>query len=115
MSQFIEANCRTFTAGAGLPQYTRVKLSGGVLVAAGAADRDLGTLERSVKEGHPVAVRLRTAIGTTIAISGVAIAVGDELYGAASGKVNKTNTGDPFGTAISATGAGDEYLEVLRH
>lgn len=117
MSQFVTGPIRTFTAGAAIAEHTRVKLSSGVLAAAGLADKELGVMaQASLASGQEVGVRLRTAEGTFKAIAAEAIAAGSEVYTAASGKVADTATATSFliGTALTAATADGDIIEVLR-
>ena len=110
-----EACCKTFIASTDIPQYARVKvLSTGKVGLAAAGDEEHGIAERAVLADEAVAVRLRNSIGTGIAIAKVAIAVGDDIYGDASGKVGKTNTNAVVGVALSAASADGDYIEFLR-
>lgn len=114
MSQYVETGKRHFIAGAALARYLRVKLSAGKLAAAGASDVSIGTLETAAfADGDERAVRLRTAEGTCCMVASEAITAGDPVYAAASGKV--ASTGSVYeGTALTASGANNDVIEVLR-
>lgn len=117
MSQMVETPTRTFTTGAALARYLRVVLSAGKLAAAGIADRELGQTERrTYADGDAVAVRLRNAPGTCIMIANAALAVGADVFTAAAGKVGASaSTARKIGTALSASAADGDAIEVLRH
>lgn len=119
MSQFVEGNHKAFTPGStAIPQYSRVKLSSGVLVAAGVTDAELGVVARATftNQTAPVDVHLRTASGTTPMIAAGAITAGATVYAAASGQVSSTQATGALKIGISidaASGAGG-IVEVLR-
>lgn len=113
MSQFVETNCKTFSAGAALSQYRRVYLSSGVLQYADAYTQEIGTLEAATfASGDRVAVRLRTAVGTQKMVASEAITAGAYVYGAASGKVSDVGF-VPVGQALEAASADGDIIEVL--
>ncbi len=114
MSQpsYVEGPTRTFTADGAIAQNLRVKLSSGQASLAGDED-DIGVLENeSYAASDEVAVRLNNAPGTRIMVAAGAIAVGAEVFAAAGGKVDDTGTRSR-GTALTATSADGEELEVL--
>ena len=114
MSQYVEAPCRQFTAGAAIAKYLRVKTPSS-LAAAGAVDVELGTMENaSLAANDVVSVRLRTAYGTQKMVASEAISAGANVYGAAGGKVSDTANGNFIGTALDAAGADGDVIEVLR-
>lgn len=116
MTQFVETNTKMFTAAAAIAQYARVHGSSAKVAVSGAADLDLGTLEKQVfADGDTVAVRLRNAKGTVKMIAAGAIAQFAEVYGAAAGKVNDVRNGNPIGFALDAASADGDIIEVLRH
>lgn len=113
MSQQVETPTRTFTAGAAIGKYRRVTLSAGVLAAAGATTRALGTIENETfASGEKVAVRLRNAQGTRRMVAAGTITANTYVYAAASGKVAATGT-VVEGFALEAATADGDYLEVL--
>lgn len=114
MSQFVETPCRTFEAGGAIGQYLRVKLSSGVLAAAGAAELALGTIEREAfASGEKVPVRLPTAQGTRKMVASAAVTQYATVYGATGGKVSSTANGNPEGIALEAASADGDIIEVL--
>jgi hypothetical protein len=117
MSQMVDTNTRSFVAGAAIAQYLRVVLSAGKLAVAGITDRELGQTERrTYADGDNVSVRLRNAGGTCIMVANAAIAVGADVFSAASGKVGASaSTARRIGTALTASAADGDWIEVLRH
>lgn len=114
MSQFVETNTKTFTAGAAIGKHIRVKLSSGTLAAAGVADDYLGWMEEaSFASGDVVRVRLRTCTGTVKMYAAGAITAGARVYAAASGKCDDAITTELLGLALEAAGDADEIIEVL--
>lgn len=117
MSQ-VHSGDMSFTAGAAIAKHLRVKLASGVLAAAGVADKELGTaLNASFASGDLITVSLRNSSGTKKMIAAGAIAVGADVYTAASGKVNDTaaTTSYLLGTALEAAAADGDVIEVLPH
>lgn len=119
MSQIVEAATKTFTAGGALSQFARVKLSSGVLAAAGVGASDdgveIGVVEYpTFASGDVATVRLRSSMGTTKMIAAGAIAAGVAVYGAASGKISTTVSGGITGISMEAAGADGDVIEVLR-
>lgn len=118
MASFVETATRTFESGATISQHLRVKITSGTLAVAGAGvsddDVEIGTVERDCVSGDQVSVRLRNAQGSTKMIAGEALAAGATVYGAASGKVADTASGNPIGVALTAAGADGDIIEVLR-
>jgi len=115
MSQYVETPCKTFTAGAAIAKYLRVKLSAGKLAAAGVADDWIGTMENAaLADLDKVAVRLRTAQGTCKFVAAGAITAGARVYAAASGKIDDTITTELVGIALEAANDADEVIEVMQ-
>lgn len=118
MSQQIDGNTKSFTCGGAISQFARVTLSSGKLAAAGATDKDIGTLlEQSFADGDVRTVLLRTAAGTCKCIAASAITAGSAISTAASGKINDTAaTGSfIFGTALEAASGDGSVIECLRN
>jgi len=113
MSQINTTGLKSFTVGASaLSRYERVKLVAGLLVVAGDEDYAIGFCDENVEAGETVTVRLLTAAGTFKAIASEAITAGDDLYGAADGKVETTGTTVRF-VALDAASADGSVIEVL--
>ena len=115
--QYCENGCRTFiNGGTALARYTRVKLSSGVLAAAGLADKELGVLARRGDASDYAGVLLRTAEGTTPMIAAEAISAGATVFTAADGRVGNTATGAfQIGVALEAATADGDIIEVVRN
>lgn len=113
MSQHVDTNNKSFTAGAAIAEHLRVKLSVGKLVAAGAADRSIGTMAApSFADGDVVGVSLRNKVGTKKMVAAAAITSGAFVYSAASGKVSSSGI-FVEGQALEAAGADGDVIEVL--
>ena len=118
MAQFVDGNCRGFKVDAAIGQYLRVKLSGNSqeVSAAGATDDDIGTTgTETFTAGDHVDVRLRSASGTRKMVAAGAVAIGADLYAAASGKVNDVRLlGARYvGKALQAASGDGSIIEVL--
>ena len=114
-AQPIAGNVRTFTSGATIPAFSRVRLNSGSLAVAGLTDDDeVGyTIEDSVS-GDSVGVVLRTATGTVRAIAAAAISEGAYVYTAADGEVTvSASTAYPRGIALEAATADQDVIEIL--
>ena len=116
MSQYVDGNTKTFTAGAAIGVNLRVYLSSGKLAAAGLTTREwIGTLlEESFADGDVRAVRLRSAAGTTKMVTADALTIGDPVFTQASGKVGDSeSTGFYIGTALETVTTDGDTVEVL--
>lgn len=92
----------------------RVKLSAGYLVAADAADDELGVLPESVLAGDTMATVI--PIGTPGVIEMVAatsISQYAVVFTAASGKIGTTATGLRRGIALEAASGNNSIIRVL--
>lgn len=117
MSQWVDGNTRTFTAGAAIAENLRVKLSSSKLAAAGLAEAEIGTVTRETfADLDLVAVRLRTANGTAKMVASAAISADATVYTAAAGKISSTQGTGAYeiGTALEAATADGDVIEVLR-
>lgn len=115
MSQFVETPTKTFTAGAAIVQFLRVKLTSSKLATCGAEDGEIGTIEaESFADLDIRAVRLASAQGTAKMVANGAIAVGDTVYGASGGKVGTTVNSYLIGIALDSASANNDIIEVLR-
>lgn len=128
MGQVVATNTKTFAISSDIERGIRVKLSSGVLVAAGAADDDVGTMERRYEStglgasGY-ASVVLKNASGTHEMVASEAITVGAVVEKAADGKVAVMDTGgslsatyepvDRIGIALTAASADGDIIEVL--
>ena len=109
-----ETGVITMTAGAAIAQHLRVKITAGKLAVAGITDRELGTLEEaSFADGDVRAVRLRNAGGSRKMVANAALAVGAEVFTAASGKVGASaSTAYREGILLTASAADGDIVEV---
>ena len=88
------------------------------IAVAGAADKPLGICtDAPDKAEYPAAVELFTGPDTGNAVAGAAVAVDDELYLAANGKLVNAATagaGDVYhcGRALTPAAAADEEIEI---
>lgn len=116
MSQFIDANTRSFTAAGTIPQYSRVVLgSGGTITVAGLAQKEVGTALVSAVSGDVIAVKLRTGAGTHKMIAIEAMDAGATVYTETDGKVQDTAQATAFqiGTALESAANDGDVIEVL--
>ena len=118
MAQFVQGPLRSFPAGTtAIPQFSRVILSGGVLVEAGAGDVELGTVEYQQFTTNfltDLPVRLRNAEGTVKMVAAAAITSGAAVYGAASGQITSTPNKNFIGFALQAASGANSVIEVER-
>lgn len=104
----------TLPNNSALARYLRVKLASGYLVAAGAAEEEIGTLESRVFATDTVgSVLPRTAEGSRWGVAAGAIAQFATIYRAAAGKVNDVANGRPYGIALQAALADNDEIEFL--
>lgn len=115
MSQYTGSGpVKSFTSGAAHARGTRVKLSGGVTVAAGLTDNNwIGvTLNTVTTSGDPVSVALRSH--TIQGVAAAAITAGAFCFTAASGKFSTTAvTGFYAGIALTASSADGDIIEIM--
>src|SRR5436305_374889 len=118
MAQFNETNHRGYLSGSTLGRYIRVKLSGSTantVVAAGAADKEIGVTSRPVNtSGDPVDLFVTSQTGTTPMVASGAITVNAKVYGDTSGKVTATANGNFLGFALVSASADGDVIEVQR-
>ena len=113
MSQFVESNVKTMTAGAAIDQFLRVYITSGKLAAANATTKAIGTLvDETFADGDLVGVRLRTAAGTHKMVASEAITAGAFVYAAASGKIAADGS-IVEGIALEAASADGDVIEVM--
>lgn len=115
MSQRTEGPNINGLATAATAQYLRVKMvAAGTWTVAGDEAFDGFANIQALAAGDPISVRHKYAGGTQIAVAGGAIAIGDTVTTAASGKCISGTTGVvDFGRAISAAAADGDLFEVL--
>jgi hypothetical protein len=102
---------------AAIAQYSRVKLTSGYLVAAGANEDDIGTLNDPVFANslvQHVSVRSKFKDGTHKMIAASAIADDADVWAAASGKINDVATSRYLGKTCGAASGSGSVIEVRR-
>lgn len=113
MATQVDGNVKSFTAGAALNPFLRVKLSSGTVVVAGAGEEYIGVTQQEAASGAQVSVKLRSGSGTVKVTAAGAFSAGADLYGAAGGKVDDTVSGSIQFMALDAATAADDIVEVL--
>lgn len=100
----------TGLSGEALGQFLRVKRNAsGDLVLCGILDTGVGVTLKAVATATRVPCRYANAQGSQIGIASEAIAIGDIVYSAASGKVSKTSAGAvKIGRATSAAALNEQ-------
>lgn len=116
MATFSRAPTKTFSAAATITRHARVKLAAdGRVSLATNLQTDIGvTAGYAHASDDPVGVDLSSLEGTARGIASLAIAIGDKIYGAAAGKIGKTDTNVPIGIALSAAAADGDVIEFVR-
>lgn len=113
-AQYVETRTKTFTAGAALGKWRRVRMSGGSLAYAGAANTDaLGVLsQETFASGEEVAVIMTPSTGTVPMVASEAISQWASVYAAADGKVASSGS-IVVGLAAEAATANNDIIEVV--
>lgn len=112
-------SAKTFIAGAAIERYRRVKLSGAnedTVIKALQADADayIGVAQRDVDAaGDYIAVDLKTSGETVKCVANNAIAVNANFYAGDDGKISSTAVGAVIGTALEASTADNDVIEVI--
>ncbi len=110
---YVEECIRSFPSGTTIGALIRVKLVSDVLQIAGAEERGIGvTLVASVS-GQQTPVKMWTCEGTMEMTAGGAITSNALVYGAANGKIDDVQNGNPVGTALEAASGSGSIIEVL--
>lgn len=104
---------KAFTAGEALAAYRRVKLSGSSVVYAGAGDDSVGVSQAICANAGIASIEMLNKPGTQKLTASAAIAAGNIIYGAASGKVSAVPTGKGIGFALEAATADGDIIECL--
>lgn len=103
------------TSGSSLAPYLRVNYNGTTVAAAAAEEVDIGTLAKRVQTNETMAaVMPRINDGIVYMVAAGAVAVGNRVYGAASGKVSTTANCNMIGIARTACSADNGIIEVQR-
>lgn len=105
----------TLQAGGAIAPHTRVVMSGGKLAAAGAADREVGTLkDRALADLDLVGVYAANAGGVYPMVAAGAISQHARIYPAAAGRVSATINGRCLGIALEAAAGAASVFPALR-
>ncbi len=105
----------TFVASGALDAYRRVKLHAAdptMVEYAGAGEAGPYVTQEKVADGDTVTVRKLIGCGTCRVSAAGAFANGATLYPAAAGQVDDAVVGDPIGTALSASTAPNDLVEM---
>jgi len=118
MSQQTEGPNKSFEAdgSVAMPQYSRVKVTAGVLALAGVTERGIGIIQEPVYANgltQHVAVRLWNAPGSFKMIAAGAVTLDANVYAAASGKMDDTVTTVLIGKALETASGNNSIIEVL--
>lgn len=111
---WIDGPTKSFTASGALAKYRRVRLNGGLLEYAGAANTDaIGVVVNDVFAlGDVVSVWARTKQGTVPMVASGIIGAGVAVYAAADGKVS--GAGNVLvGVALTGATADGDVIEVM--
>lgn len=98
--------------GTALAKYIRVKWSGTALAACSGTERGIGTLADTVLSGDTKVTVIPWHPARKMVAAG-AFAIGADIYGAASGKVDDTVTTNLVGIALEAASGDGSIVEVL--
>jgi len=112
MSQY-SSGLKAFTAGEDIEARSRVKKSGATVIYADAGEDFIGVTEAPVDDGDLVTVKLKNVSGTFKMRAAGAFSANALLYGAASGEVNDTVSGEAQFYALEAATAADDIIEAL--
>jgi len=115
MSQQVDTNTKTFTAGAAIAQFALVQMeSDGDVITNVLATRPIGVAqEAAFADGDLVTVKMLNASGTQKMIAGVVLTVGDPCFTAAAGKVaDSASTARLVGVALETSTADNDIIEV---
>lgn len=116
MGQMVQGNTKSFKVGASaLARGARVKLTAGLLVAAGLADRHVGVMTARAEIDDHAGVYLPGMSGTCQFIAADSFSAGAEVYTAASGKISDSAGAGSFrvGIALEAASGDGSIVEVL--
>lgn len=97
-----------------LDAFRRVKMTASGVAYAGATDAHIGTTLPGDLNRDQAAVQSK-GVGIHVATTSAATAIvaGDELQGAADGKVTKKAAGDAIGVALEGAAAADSEIRVI--
>lgn len=115
MSGQNETGIQTFTSGAALARFRRVKLSSGTVVYAGLNEASIGFTTHDCASGDEVGVKLNNYPGTRKVTVASSCTSGAALYSAASGKVDDASSGagNIIGYALEAASGDGSIIEMV--
>jgi hypothetical protein len=108
-----QSGFKTFTSTNAIERGVFVKRSSGEVVICGADEASIGVTTTSASAGAEVTVQLFTAPGTFLVQAGGVVADDATVYTDASGKATSTGTTNVVGTALEASTAADQFIEIL--
>ena len=115
MTALVQRDVRTFPNNSAIAPFLRVKLTGGFLAIAAAADNELGILEERTQATDSVgSVRLPSISNTVRVTASAAIAANATIYRANGGKVSTTVVGTAWGIALEAASGDGSVIEAIR-
>lgn len=103
----------TYPAGVDIEPGRRLKLVTGAWQLCAAADPHLAISAHRAKAGEPLTGIPWNTPGTYRLCAAVAITDGADIYGAASGKINVTNTGFYYGKALEGASGDGAFIETI--
>lgn len=114
LPKFKPGQAVTFTSSTAASAGNVAEVTGNrqVGVAGAASVKAIGTYAHNVAVGDLVVIHLPGLVDTAVAAA--AIAAGDEVEAAASGKVQKRTTGRSLGIALTAATAANQSVEIVR-
>jgi hypothetical protein len=115
MSKQVNGPEITMQASEDLVAFRRVKISGSTVVYADAGDGGIGVVQAAVdySEDANACIRLDNAGGTSKMMASGVISAGAKVYPDADGKITATAISPCIGTALEASTADDDIIEVL--
>ncbi len=115
MSKQVNGPEITMQAGEDLVAFRRVKISGSTVVYADAGDGGIGVVQAAVdySEDANACIRLDNAGGTSKMMASGVISAGAKVYPDADGKITATAISPCIGTALEASTADGDIIEVL--
>ena len=105
----------TLIAGEDLIAFRRVKISTSTVMYADAGETGIGVVQAAVdySEDAHACIRLDNPGGSSKMMASGIVTVGASVYAANDGKISATANGEPVGTALEASGADGDIIEVI--